>query len=309
MLQDQVGGYYDPQTEVFFVLGDLPRSAASGLIAHELTHALDDQHFHIDRLLESANVDDDREAAAGCVIEGSATVVSNAFLLRGPAVVPAGPDATPAPSDGRRQQRFRALPDILQRSLISPYLLGQWFLLRGDLSRLRTGVTAADLDRAFADPPASTEQVLHPEKYWGAARDAPVAVALPDLSPRLGTGFHLSGDGVLGELGLAVLTGLAPLDPAAPEASRGPAWTNAAATGWGGDRYQLYEAGSRAVTLLATTWDTATDAMEFARALPASAVRATRRRDRWVVVVVGDSSPRDALADAALDALAIVGGN
>ena len=72
---------------------------------------------------------------------------------------------------------------------------------------LELRVKACDLERAFRDPPVSWEQVLHPEKYWNAyGLDLPRPVAIPDLSPKLGDGWALSGEGGLGELILAILT-------------------------------------------------------------------------------------------------------
>ena len=81
LLEEQAGGYYDPETDTFYVLDDVPAGTASILIAHELTHALDDQHFDIDALLAKAMQDDDRSAALSAVIEGSGTLVMSKFMV------------------------------------------------------------------------------------------------------------------------------------------------------------------------------------------------------------------------------------
>jgi hypothetical protein len=72
------------------------------------------------------------------------------------------------------------------------------------------------------------------------------------------------------------------------EAAQAEAWTNAAASGWGGDTYQLYRKGaSEAVVILATLWDTTQDAQEFEAELKPAASRLMVRKDRAVVVVAG----------------------
>ena len=195
-------------------------------------------------------------------------------------------------------------PAALQRALLAPYLLGQMFLIRGDLGKLLSGPDIADIDRAFRTPPESFEQILHPEKYWDDAHhDSPRPVSLPELAPVLGEGWSVAGAGTLGELDLATLTGSGAIAPDSLQAMSASSWTNDAAAGWGGDRWTLLSKGERSVTVLATVWDTEEDAAEFAAAL-AKATTLSRRRDA-VVLVSGDAGDRaDALAKAVLDSLA-----
>jgi hypothetical protein len=101
---------------------------------------------------------------------------------------------------------------------------------------------------AWAHPPASTEQVLHPEKFF--AHEAPRAVPL-DWSPE---GSALVSSGVLGELYTRTLLG---------EGS------DAAAAGWGGDAYRTWDARGRTLLVWRSVWDTPADAAEFATALRA----------------------------------------
>ncbi|HKQ97165.1 MAG TPA: hypothetical protein VJV75_04755, partial [Candidatus Polarisedimenticolia bacterium] len=235
VLEEQAGGYYDPERDTFFVLGDLPRAAAPIIIAHELTHALDDQNFGIDDLLDAAP-DDDHAGALDAVIEGSGTAVMSAFIVR---EVQAGRLDAAALRDFQstemgQGERLKAAPLFIQRSVIAPYILGMAFLLRGEMIRMKTGgLTPSDIDQAFREPPASTEQILHPEKYWNPEkRDLPRTVTLPDQSAALGAGFTLDASGTLGELTVALLTGLDPGDPTSPEMPL-ERWTNQAASGWG----------------------------------------------------------------------------
>ena len=291
VLDEQAGGYYDPDRDTFFVLGDLPRATAPIIMAHEMTHALDDQEFNLDALIEKAG-DEDREGALEAVIEGSGTVVMSAFIVRQIESGSLDPRTLVEfqESEIGRGERLKAAPLLVQRSLIAPYILGMAFLLRGEMIRMKTGgVTPSDIDRALTDPPISTEQILHPEKYWNPSkRDLPRRVDLDDLSPVLGEGWSKAGDGTLGELTIALLTGLDPGDPTSTDQPL-ERWTNAAATGWGGDLWHLYRRGEQSVTVLATLWDSAKDAREFESSLRLPEGARTRRRGDAVVVVAGEA--------------------
>jgi hypothetical protein len=292
VLEEQAGGYYDPDKDTFFVLGDLPKAAAPIIVAHELTHALDDQRFGIDRLLDAAADDDDRAGALEAVVEGSGTAVMTVFIVKQVQAGRLDPEALREfqQSEMGKGERLKAAPLYVQRSVIAPYILGMAFLLRGEMIRMQTGgITPSDIDRAFRDPPRSTEQILHPEKYWDPARrDLPLTVTLPDMSATLGAGWALSGSGTLGELNCALVTGLDPGDPTSPEQPL-ERWTNAAATGWGGDRWQVYRNGARAASVFASVWDSERDAREFASALHLPAGASAKRRGAVVVVVAGDA--------------------
>ena len=176
-----------------------------------------------------------------------------------------------------------------------------------DPTGLATGVSPEDLDHAFKDPPRSSEQILHPEKYWDdAKRDEPRAVALADLSAVLGKGWSLAGRGNLGELNLAILAGAGRPDIHSPEIALPATWTNGAASGWGGDLWHHYVNDGKSATLLVTLWDTERDAGEFEAALRRDAGRPFFWRGDAVVIVGGDAGDRaGALAQAALDAVAI----
>lgn len=291
VLEEQAGGYYDPDRDTFFVLGDMPRAAAPIIVAHELTHALDDQAFGIDAMMAKALDDDDRGAALDALVEGSGTLVMTVFLRRqldSGALDPAGLTAFQN-SEAGKAVRLKASPRFVQEALIAPYILGMAFLLRGETIRYHTGgINPADIDHAFHDPPQSTEQILHPQKYWDPAlRDAPRAVSFADLSDVLGTGFRQEAQGTLGELTLALLTGADPGDPTSPDRAL-ERWTNAAASGWGGDRWHLYRDGPASLVVAATVWDSERDAREFEAALkpPAGAIK--KRKGDAVVLIAGD---------------------
>jgi hypothetical protein len=307
LLEEQAGGFYDPASGTFFVLGDMPRSSAPLFMAHELTHALDDQHYGIDAMITKTRDDQDRANGVSAVVEGSGMLVMTLFLSREMIAGRLTPESMEelGRSEAGRAEKLKASPPLLQRGLLAPYLLGPSFILRGDISRIRLGAPAADLDRLFRDPPVSSEQLLHPEKYWDdAKKDLPREVRLPDLCGTLGAGWSQAGRGDLGEMTLAILTGPGGIDPLSPEATQPAAWTNEAAAGWGGDMWSLCAAGDRHVTILATLWDTPEDATQFDAALPATGGRRVARRGDAVVLVAGDAPERaEALAAAALGRL------
>jgi hypothetical protein len=305
LLAEQAWGYYDPDSDTFFVLENSPPETAPLLMAHELTHALDDQHHQIDSMLDQVREDDDRATALSAVVEGSGTLVMTAFMLE---EIRAGRMKRDVlehfqESDAGRAETLRAAPAFLRRSLLAPYLLGLGFLLRGDPHRLsESGVDPRDLDRAFRDPPLSSEQILHPEKYWDETRqDVPLPVTLPDLSPDLGEGWSLVGTGTLGELALAQLAGSEGPDLASPDASAPAHWTNEAARGIAGDLYQHYVNGDRSLTVLGTLWDTVRDAREFRLSLSHGSVFL---RGSAVLVLAGDlGAGAERLASLALSGL------
>jgi len=310
LLEEQALGYYDPGSDTFYLVDTAAGSeTASMLMAHELTHALDDQHFDLEALLASSLEEDDRSAAMSAVIEGSGTAVMTAFLARelGAGRITMGGLHAMQKTEAARAQRLKTTPPVIQRSLLASYVLGLSFLARGNPARIAAGLNPADLSRAFTDPPQSTEQILHPEKYWDeAARDLPRRVTIPDLSKQLGAGWSLASRGTLGELGLASLTGAPPLDLASPEVLQPARWTSGAAAGIGGDLYHHYVNGARSVTVLATVWDTERDAVEFQDGIVTLPRKRSFRFGNAVVVMGGvDLGPEgDVLAGEVLSSVA-----
>jgi len=289
LLEEQAGGYYDPPSNTFFVLDDTPPDVAPMLMAHELTHALDDQHYDLDGLIAGAGTDDDRSTALSSVVEGSGTAVMSLFTVREIQAGRLAPDVLEQirQSEAGRAERLRAAPVWLQRSLIAPYTLGLNFLLRGKPGRLINPNLGADIDRVFHDPPSSSEQILHPEKYWNEPRDEPLRMELPDLADQLGPGWSLKATGQLGELSLGVLTGATAPDPASEDATAPSRWTNDAASGLAGDLYQHYARGEQRATLAMIVWDTERDADEFLEALTALPGRRSFQAGERVVLVAG----------------------
>lgn len=262
ILESQVGGFYDPQKGSFCLMEGFTGNLARVVLAHELTHALDDQLHDIDRALDQRANDSDRQLAYMAVVEGSGTAIMQLWAKKALADKRIS-TADLANAPGMDSPELAAAPEALWKPLVFSYLQGVQFLAKGHNA----------IDAAFDAPPRSTEQVLHPEKYWEAAqRDEPrtVALALPELP----AGWELIGSDCLGELGTALFATPADkrarFDPADPFALLGLRYTNDAARGWDGDRTLLLERGAARVLHWASVWDTPEDAQQFCDAVEAA---------------------------------------
>lgn len=272
VVESQIGGFYDPKSDTFFLMDAMKGAVARVILAHELTHALDDQLYDLDAVIKTANDDTDAELAIRAVIEGSGTNTMNRWTVAHMAEIP--PEEMAAVQAMGAAELAQA-PPIVWKPLMASYFAGDGFLSRGGgMNMTLKPATAADVERAFRDPPRSTEQILHPDAYWKADKlDAPVRVRFEaDSVP---AGWTEIAQDTLGELALALVT-TAPddrkgLDISNPMSILGVKFTNKAATGWGGDRLVLLGRGDDRFLQLVTVWDTAKDATEFVEALRQSA--------------------------------------
>ncbi|MBN2562551.1 MAG: hypothetical protein JXQ75_16625 [Phycisphaerae bacterium] len=255
-------------------------------LAHELTHAMDDQYFGLGKLLEAEDLTSDADHVLGAVFEGSAVIMQERY--RNKAKQSGNFDATESdgPDDGAKKE-MRALTKAPPHVAVwvARFPCGVRFLFRGDamafmamMTGFRDPGSVADALRTAATHlPRSFEQVLHPEKYWEAEhRDEPVVVNDQDVEALLeGHRLHVIHRDTLGELLCAVLT--SPSDKRInPMAMPMPGyWTNTAAAGWGGDRFYLLATGpdqkdakkkpDNLYGLWLTMWDTADDRDEFVK--------------------------------------------
>ncbi len=251
LLGSQTAGFYSPEDKQLFVLS---KSGALGPLervtfSHEYTHALQDQNFDLHSLDINAVGQGDRGLARLSLVEGDATAVMTAW-----AQATLTPDQLVemlrASLDPEALKILEKMPPILREPLGFPYDNGLSFVLR---LQQRGGWAA--VNAAFRKAPASSEQILHPEKY--DAGEAPVAIDVPkDLDTRMGNGWTVGLQDTLGEfqLGIWVRLGVTRVPLATAEAA-----------GWGGDRVVLLDGpnGAWAIAML-TAWDTPTDATEFA---------------------------------------------
>jgi len=303
-LEEQAAGYYDPSTSSYYLIDDMPAEMASILTAHELTHALEDQHFDLDSRIRDNLNDDDRIFAVSSVHEGSATLLMTQYmtarLLRGELSLEmlTSPDL-----DITRAEALNELPPVLQRQLLGPYILGALFLVQGNmLAMAAQSFPVEDVDHAYDNGPLSSEQILHAEKFWDPQeRDDPKPVDLTGVGTLLGDGWQPVTRGVLGELVLAVMTGTdEPIDPQAAMLAGAAAWTNEAASGWGGDRWEMWERDGRAVVLLSIRWDSPDDAQEFVDVIDGTPAFRWKRNGDRVAIVAGEAGVD---VSAAIDAM------
>ena len=244
-------GYYDPETAEFVVVNDgaLLDPAAQWTHAHEFVHALQDQHYDLDALSDDS-LDSERRAAVRALAEGEAELVQFLYLNEGDYFTAAEAEAIVSAAE-QGSPDLGDYPPVLINDLAFPYSSGVDFVL----SFYREGGFEA-IDAVWANPPVSTEQILHPDRY--VAGDAPLPVTLPPLTDTLGAGWELLDEDIMGEFYLRQyldqqLTGAA---------------VEQAATGWGGDHYAVYwnEAEGALVMALRLVLDTPADALEFAEA-------------------------------------------
>jgi hypothetical protein len=261
-----VAGYYDPRDGRLRVVegaGTGNRVLEEMVLAHELTHALEDQAFG----LETEPSTDDRALARAALHEGSASALMYAYVEDRFSA-----EETLGGLLGSVFQDSGDLPPFLQAQVLFPYVAGERFVR--ELLR-RAGGRWALVDTAYEHrPPASTEQVLHPAKYFGA--DEPMPVRLRAGSG-LGGAWERAHAGTWGELQTRELLGGA----------------TAAAAGWGGDRYELWRGpdGARAL-IMRWRWDTQRDEAEFAdrlRAVAAELGAVVTRGGGAVTLVVAPS--------------------
>lgn len=264
-----VMAFYNEKTHTVYLIEDLPAPAVMRKIAelHELIHALQDQHFDLSSLPLKETHCTDRANAAMALVEGDATLATFDYAIE---------HARLALADVLQiafgtEQLAPAMPYLFRREMRFVYFDG---LKLARALHAKGGWEA--LNEAFADPPASTEQVLHYKEKYLEERDEPTPVELPDCTPVLGEGWKLVAEDTLGELGTQVLFRQHLSFVRAGKPSRG----------WDGDRLHLYRSdegeGEAFVLIWRSVWDTEKDAQEFGHAYRKVLVRKLRPRPEGV---------------------------
>ena len=253
LLSGGVAGFYRSDEGKLYVVSKSgqPGPNERFYFSHEYNHALQDQNFTVFKDQDGVLDQSDRMLARASVYEGDSTLLmtqwaagnlSQSDLLE---VVAAG-------SDPAVQAVMDRTPPILSDTLTFPYPSGFGFVTAAQTKGGWPGV-----DALYAKMPASTEQILHADKY--AAGEAPIAVALPaDLASRLGAGWSVPLMDTFGEYQLSIWL----KENGVPVAD-----ASTAAAGWGGDRLAVMHGpdGAWAVAI-DTEWDSAADAAEFEKA-------------------------------------------
>jgi hypothetical protein len=261
LLTDQAAGFYDEDKKAYFIASWLPVDEQKPTMIHELTHALQDQYFDLKQILETDRKmnNDDRTLAHGAFIEGDGMAVMIEYILQNTQRHFADlPDLALAlklqmSTLQDRSPIMKSAPSFMQETLLFPYGYGSSFLQQV----WKKNPSWKAIDKIYSDLPASTEQIMHPEKYFGD-RDEPKPVNTEALAAKLGSNWKTVYKNVLGEFGLGQLLNLHYAEGRARRA----------ASGWGGDQVLLLENedGKEAI-LVDTVWDTADDSDKFFTAM------------------------------------------
>jgi hypothetical protein len=273
--------FYNQKTKEISVRGTKLDVSHDVTIVHELTHALQDQHFDL-RAFEEVDPMSDESVARSALAEGDATLVMTSFLAgRNVEEVAGVGDAMKTflsdpkeltSTDVPGGAELAKAPAWIRDSLLFGYVQGFAFCLE-----VKRAGGQKLLDYAFTtDPPRSSEQILHPEK-WHGRRDDPILLRWPDLTAVL-PGWKKVSEGETGEATVESL-----LRPNARNA-------DAAAAGWGGDRFAVYRKEERRLLVWWTEWDSAADAREFQEAAGrlGAGWRVESLSSRRVMVLRGD---------------------
>jgi hypothetical protein len=252
LLAEQAAAYYDPKAKRMVLANWLTPELRRDALAHELVHALQDRLVDLDLFLTAPPGRSDDGLARQALVEGEAVALAHDLSLRRD-----GRDFATLPdvTDLARAIRSSATGPVLERApayvrtmLTFPYASGLGFV-----HAFRQRHPWAALSAVFRDPPRSSAQILHPERYFDRRED-PLPVPLPDLAPVLPPGSRLAIEDELGEIGLAEILRLPPNG-------------SADATGWRGDRYALWDVpGGTSVLVAVLVWNTDGLAADFVRA-------------------------------------------
>lgn len=276
LMTEEVAGFYDPESKRMVLIREDGPAKEPGFLekllgakqafdkdeqkttlAHEMTHALQDQLYDLLKMQKSVEKDDDMSMAFSALAEGDATLLMMANMDgNGSDVKDMDPEVIRTtfslmsfmmPVAGGAT--YRRAPPIFRDSLIFPYFQGMVFT-----TTLAKGEGWPGVHAAYSSPPTSTEQILHPAKYTAAERDVPQRVILPDISQIVPTSWKHLGGNCLGEFQASILL-------------RSVRSARRASEGWDGDRYEVYrDDQGRLALVFVSVWDSAKDADEFAKA-------------------------------------------
>jgi hypothetical protein len=226
LLTEQIAGLYDPKAGEFYIADWIPLEEQRAVMAHELTHALQDQHFKIDDWVKAARPNDDAELARESVTEGSAMSAMLEYELAETGLTLKDlPEIDPSilVGDLSSTPKLNQAPQFIKDALLFPYLRGMAF----SNSLLKAGGWSA-VSKVFTNPPLSTQQIMHPETYKSGKM--PVGVSIPSTQ-LLDSSWTKLEDNLMGEFGWKeVLKQFLDEERA-----------SSLAVGWEGDRYLVFE--------------------------------------------------------------------
>ncbi len=258
LYEEQAGGYYDPIKEVFYLADWISPLFQEAIISHELTHALQDQHFGLDKLTQRIKGNSDAMYAQMAVVEGEAMLVMMVDTMKKTgleldldSIDMDNPLNKMLMSWSQDQMpEFANAPKAMRELMMFPYLKGLTFVSYG---RSRGGWKR--INKLYKDLPQSTEQILHPEKYF-IRRDPPTSVSLDFLDQVMPTEWKKCNQDTLGEFMTIQLLNCLSDESEIKEA----------AFGWDGDKLIAYKKGDELAWIQLSVWDSEQDAVEYAGA-------------------------------------------
>lgn len=260
LLTDQIAGFYDHREKKLYIAGWM-QSGSEMVMAHEIDHALQDQHFDLKQFMNLDRREGDALSARQALIEGDGVALMLEYQLASVGQPPPWGNtmimAVLRKSMSSGSNSMPGIPLSIREGLLFPYTAGLDFV-----AHFRKQHPWSKIDAIFAKPPLSTEQILHPQKYSQNEQPHKVKLVTPQTSV---VGYTERVSNVQGELGLRLFL-----------QSHGVSETKAsiAAAGWGGDRMAVFakkahkgssSRGTIGVSL--TSWDSENDAMEYYEAL------------------------------------------
>jgi hypothetical protein len=236
VLTEQIAGLYDPDGQEFFIADWTTPADERSVMSHELTHALQDQHFHIDKWTDAAKPNDDAELARDSVLEGSAMAAMLDYELGGKGSIRDLGDFDPAMlmGDLDSSPELSKAPKVLQDELLFPYLAGIKFTQH----LLKAANGWPDFYKVFDRPPVSTQQIMHPDLYLQGV--LPAKIDLPSTKSVVSSDWKKLDENNMGEFGVQeIFKRFLPKDR-----------STTLAAAWAGDRYAIFENQKNKRTLL-----------------------------------------------------------
>jgi hypothetical protein len=231
---EQAAGFYDPRQKVMFIADWPAPDMQKMVLAHELTHALQDQNFGLEKFLRAARKNEDATNARLAVVEGYATAAMMQQL-----VAPMELGEMPALElilgqviDQQFEEFpvFSKAPFFFRFQALFPYVEGMGFMQRG-LSRGGWKL----LGELFREPPVTTKEIFEPDFYFEKKPLPEIPLPRPEALSRI-PGLDLLTENTLGQMGYYAILGQFLSEDEAKSVSHG----------WMADRYILYESSSAA---------------------------------------------------------------
>ncbi|MBS1840814.1 MAG: hypothetical protein JSS69_09085 [Acidobacteria bacterium] len=245
LMTEQIAGLYDPKAREFYIADWIPVSEQKPVMAHELTHALEDQYFNLEAWSKAAKSNGDATMAREAVLEGSAMAAMFDYMLQGTGrSLKDLPDFDPSilMGDMTGSPKLQAAPQFIKDTLLFPYLSG----FRFNAAAMKPAGWSS-LGTLFSKPPVSTQQILHPALY--KAGKTPKVVSVPSFEKQLSSDWIKLEDDTMGEFGWReVLKQFLDDKRAVPLAEQ-----------WEGDHYIVYEHKQTKKLVLATRIALASD--------------------------------------------------